>query len=166
MVSQSEELEYQKAFATTDKVIAAYVKAKKEFKPVIKDGTNPHLKSKFASLNAYYEATNDALLKHGLVIIQDIVRMEGGIGVITTLHHESGQHIFAGPAFFPVVKNDPQGVGSTVTYGKRYCLAAFLQLAGEDEDDGVSASAKPSVYKGSGQRAAALSGGKVAASDF
>ena len=37
-------------------------------------------------------------------------------------------------------KNDPQGIGSTLTYARRYSLSAFLNLNTGDDDDGNNAS--------------------------
>jgi hypothetical protein len=38
-------------------------------------------------------------------------------------------------------KNDPQGMGSAVTYARRYTLGATLGIVTEDDDDGNAASA-------------------------
>ncbi|TWI45037.1 ERF superfamily protein [Pseudomonas duriflava] len=54
--------------------------------------------------------------------------------------HESGQWI-ANTLLGPCSKLDPQGVGSAITYYRRYSLAAFAGIAQED-DDGSAASGK------------------------
>jgi hypothetical protein len=44
----------------------------------------------------------------------------------------------------PVSKpNDPQAVGSAITYAKRYALAGILGLNIDDDDDGNKAAEKP-----------------------
>ena len=48
--------------------------------------------------------------------------------------HESGQWVRPDPLFLPLGKNDPQGAGSAITYARRYALAAFFNLAPEDDD--------------------------------
>lgn len=40
------------------------------------------------------------------------------------------------------VKNDPQAVGSAITYMRRYALGAILGLNIEDDDDGNAAANK------------------------
>ena len=63
--------------------------------------------------------------------------------LITTLHHISGESIKSKFPLFLQNKslsgktNDMQNLGSTITYSRRYCLLAILNLATED-DDGAS----------------------------
>ncbi len=47
-------------------IAAAFIKAKKEFSPALKDKTNPAFRSKYADLGACLEAVNDALLNNGI----------------------------------------------------------------------------------------------------
>lgn len=62
----------------------------------------------------------------------------GHIGLETRLiHAESGQWI-SSMAVIPLPKNDPQGMGSAITYARRYSLCAMLGIVTED-DDGESA---------------------------
>ena len=124
----------------TDMLFAALAAAKKAFKPVIKNNLNPHFKSRFADLSAINEATQEALHTHGLTVIQYLASAEGGIGVGARLTHASGQWLDIAPAFIPSSKPDAQGVGSAATYGRRYQIAALLNLAAEDDDDGNLAS--------------------------
>lgn len=51
-------------------IIKALIKAKAEFNPIQKDGTNPHYKRKYATLDAVLDAVTPALGKYGLVVIQ------------------------------------------------------------------------------------------------
>jgi len=55
--------------------------------------------------------------------------------------HSSGEWI-SNICSAPVSKQDAQGVGSAITYLRRYSLAAFAGIAQED-DDGNLAVAKP-----------------------
>jgi hypothetical protein len=43
------------------------------------------------------------------------------------------------------VKNDPQSMGSAITYQRRYSLAALLNLNIDKDDDGNAASVAPQV---------------------
>lgn len=58
----------------------------------------------------------------------------GHIGLETRLiHAESGQWI-SSMAVIPLPKNDPQGMGSAITYARRYSLCAMLGIVTEDDD--------------------------------
>jgi len=62
------------------------------------------------------------------------------------LMHSSGEWI-SGELEMNPVKNDPQGIGSAITYARRYTLAGIAGIATED-DDGNAASGKDAKAKG------------------
>jgi hypothetical protein len=62
-----------------------------------------------------------------------------GVILETVLLHLSGEWI-SGEMFLPLAKGDPQGVGSAITYGRRYGLMAILGMVADDDDDGNAAS--------------------------
>ena len=47
----------------------------------------------------------------------------------------------------PAAKNDPHGLGSAITYARRYSLMSMLCLATED-DDGNAATGNRDAFKG------------------
>jgi hypothetical protein len=53
--------------------------------------------------------------------------------VTTRLMHSSGQWVEASGRMKPM-KNDPQGVGSAITYARRYGLQAIAGIPAEDDD--------------------------------
>lgn len=65
---------------------------------------------------------------------------EGNVASLETiLMHTSGQWVsMTGQA--PVSKADPQGVGSVITYMRRYALAAVTSVVPDEDDDGNAAS--------------------------
>ena len=126
----------------TTKIAAAFVKAKKEFAPALKNSVNPHLKNRYADLSACLEAVDDALLNNGIALIQQTRECETGVSVETIFLHESGEQLSAGIFNVPAAKQDPQGYGSALTYCRRYSLMAACGIAAED-DDGNAASRKP-----------------------
>jgi hypothetical protein len=103
-----------------------------------KDSKNPHFKSSYASLASVIDATKGTLASHGLAAIQSPGWSDGRATVTTRILHSSGEWI-EGTAEAPVVKADPQGVGSAITYLRRYALAAMCGITQED-DDGQAAS--------------------------
>lgn len=124
----------------------ALSKAQAEMPTITKDATNPHFKSRFASLDATIATVRPILAKHGLSIVQGAStpdRNEAGVVVAftveTMLLHVSGEWIVGG-AIMPLAKQDAQGAGGAMTYGRRYGLAALLCLATDEDDDGNSAS--------------------------
>jgi len=113
----------------------ALVKAVGELSNVAKTAANPYFKSKYAPLDAIIDATRPVLKKHGLAVIQQPLFMEGTAGVETTILHEGG-YSTTSKLLLPLKDQSPQGVGSAITYARRYALAAVLGIASEDDDDG------------------------------
>lgn len=119
----------------------AMAKAQGELGPVLKDKTNPAFRSKYADLGAVLEAVLPALNGAGLSLIQSPSYDGSLVGVTSILLHESGEWMEATLHMKPV-KMDPQGIGSCITYARRYAALAIAGAAPED-DDGNAASAAP-----------------------
>jgi hypothetical protein len=122
-----------------DKIAKAFIAAKKDFSPVLKDKNNPFFKSKYADLASCLEAVNDALLNNGIALYQQTFEDQTGVMVQTVMLHESGESIQFGLLHVPAAKQDPQGYGSALTYARRYSLITACGIAPED-DDGNAAS--------------------------
>ena len=106
-----------------------------------KDSANPHFKSKYADLTSVWDACREALQKHGLSVVQFGRTSEGGAVLVTRLLHTSGEFV---EGEIPLLnsKGDMQGLGSALTYARRYGLAAMVGVCPED-DDANAASEKP-----------------------
>ena len=137
------------------KLAPALVAAQADLKPIVKDGKNPAFRSKYATLDATLEAVRPALAAQGLAVLQGITFPETngegrlvGITVETRLVHASGEWM-ASHVPVPVAKADAHGLGSALSYGRRYGLAALLSLAADDDDDGNAAAkaAPPAAVK-------------------
>ena len=124
-----------------DKLLPAFVAFQSDMPSVPKDAVNPHFRSKYASLGAITEATRPHLAKHGLAVTQSLVWRDGVQLLVTRVIHVSGQWMQDGGYALNPTKNDPQGMGSAVTYARRYTLGATLGIVTEDDDDGNAASA-------------------------
>ena len=125
---------------TISALAAALAKAQAAIRPAKKDSTNPHYKSKYADLASIMEACRDALAANDLSVVQmpvDII--PGHASLETVLLHKSGEWM-SSVASCRLSKDDAQGYGSAITYLRRYCLAAMLAIA-QDDDDGESAAA-------------------------
>lgn len=123
-----------------NELAAALSKAQAVISGAVKDSTNPHFKSKYADLASVWDACRKPLTDHGLSVAQTAGTTENGlVRVSTMLMHTSGQWITDDLILKPT-KDDPQGFGSCITYGRRFSLAAIAGVAPED-DDGNAASA-------------------------
>lgn len=121
-----------------NELASALAKAQGEIDGAARDATNPHFRSKFASLASVREAFRDALAKHGLSVVQMPERTADEVAVVTQLLHSSGQWIRCRTSAIPI-KHDPQGVGSAISYLRRYSLMAVIGIAPDDDDDGEAA---------------------------
>lgn len=109
---------------------AALVKAQMQITHATKDSSNPFFKSKYADLSGVIEAVKEPLNKNGVVFLQIVTET----GVETTLLHESGEFISGVTPVVTSKQNDPQALGSAITYAKRYGLQAIMGLPTEDDD--------------------------------
>lgn len=123
-------------------IATAFVKAKKEFSPALKDKTNPAFRSKYADLGACLEAVNEALLNNGIALYQETHDDATGVTVETVMLHESGESLRSGKLHVPAAKQDPQGYGSALTYARRYSLMTACGIAPEDDDANAATDAK------------------------
>ncbi len=117
---------------------AALAKAQGEMAGAVKDKTNPHFKSAYADLASVWDACRAALSKHGLAVMQPVSAEGPTVTVTTILTHSSGEWL-SGNLAMTAQQNTPQGIGSCITYARRYSLASMVGVAPED-DDGNAAS--------------------------
>ena len=108
---------------------------------VKKDAINPFYKSKYATLDTIWEAIRKPLSENGLSIVQTM-NLVGDKSILeTTLYHISGEWI-SGTQLVNPVKDDPQSLGSAISYARRYSLSAILGIV-TDEDDDANIATKP-----------------------
>jgi hypothetical protein len=123
-------------------IVAALALAQLGIKGAQKDSTNPHFKSSYADMASVWDACHEALNSNGIAVLQIPIKSNGKQILVTLLAHKSGQW-FRGECDINPVKNDPQGIGSAITYLRRYCLSSMAGVAPrEDDDDGEAASGR------------------------
>lgn len=122
------------------KLSEALAKAQGQMRGAPKDAANPFYRSKYADLASISEACRDALAKNGLAIMQFPRASEKGVEVETLLSHSSGEWV-SETLEIPLAKRDAQGIGSAITYARRYALAAIVGVAPEDDDGHAAAQA-------------------------
>jgi hypothetical protein len=139
---------------TITEISKALVEFNKELSRIEKDANNPFFKNSYATLDTILDTVRPILARHGISILQ----MPSGNGELiemrTILLHTSGEFIESPVVAMKAVKNDPQSLGSTITYAKRYSISAMLGIStGDKDDDGNSGShsAAPSSVQNNGQ---------------
>jgi hypothetical protein len=118
-----------------------------EVKQPEKNGENPHFKSKYVTLDGTVKSIHECAPKHGLSYTQMPVSDENGVGVVTVIFHTSGQFIEFDPFILPLDKKTAQGVGSALTYSKRYALSAAFGIVSDIDDDGNEATDNAPIQK-------------------
>jgi hypothetical protein len=120
-----------------NELASALSKAQGEMQAAIKDKVNPFYKSAYADLGSVWDAARPVLSKYGLCVMQTTEMIADGTKIIlvTTLAHTSGQWV---KSYLPLnpAKNDSQGVGTAITYLRRYSLSAIVGVVCDDDDDG------------------------------
>lgn len=132
-----------------DQIAVALSLAQSQFKIANKSGTNPFFKnsknpdgSPYSTLEDILMACKEALGAHHLVVIQSPKIIESRLSMTTRILHKSGQWIEDDLSLKPK-EDTPQGIGTTITYARRYQLGALLTIgSGEIDDDGNIASGK------------------------
>ena len=136
-----------------DKLAKALSVAQSQITGAKKNATNPFFKSGYADLHEVIECCREILSKCGLSVVQlphekvYVVGSTAFLSVGTMLMHESGQWI---KSFTPIPVEKPVNahkLGSAITYGRRYGLAAMIGIA-QTDDDGNAATEKPRTMGG------------------
>lgn len=116
-----------------------------------KDRNNPFAKRDYATLESVLQAVSAPLCLAGLVLTQWAGELstdgrQRQVRIYTRIEHaESSEYMQVGMQI-PVVKEDAQGIGSAMTYGRRYTLKAALGIPDVD-DDGAAAAGEPSELR-------------------
>lgn len=103
-----------------------------------KDTSNPFYKSKYADINQLIELTNPLFHEAGLMVLQPIT----GNTLKTQIFDVETNEVIESSLDLPQ-GNDPQKIGSAITYYRRYTLKALLNLQEEDDDGNKGASKMP-----------------------
>jgi hypothetical protein len=118
----------------TPKLNEALAKAQAGIKEAAKDGFNPHFQKSYVTLGSDWAACRESLTKNGLSVTQGTEQTEPGkLSLRTTLLHSSGEErSFLMPLILQ--RQDMQGLGSAITYARRYSLESIVGIASDDDD--------------------------------
>ena len=130
-----------------DKFAPAMAKAQSEMGGAVKDSKNPFFKSSYADLTSVWKACKVALHNNNMSVIQSPIDRDGRLGVATMVLHSSGQYVSDEYTLGVKKQNDPQADGSSITYARRYALAAFVGVCPVDDDGekAMARNAKPAL---------------------
>lgn len=131
-----------------DKIAPAFVLAQAAIRGAEKDGENSFFKKANGKPSAYitFEEVVKAVkgpLNDNEISFSQWPEESGNPAVLkitTRLQHSSGQFMES-TSDWPAAKADPQGMGSAMTYAKRYSLSGITGLVSDDDDDGNAANA-------------------------
>jgi len=117
-----------------NELFTALAKVQLEMQIASEDSTNPFFKSRYADLKSVVSASRPYLAAQGLCVIQRTMPDEnGGAYLYTRLGHTSGQWMESKMPIKPA-KNDIQGIGSYITYLRRYMYSSMVGVVTGDDD--------------------------------
>ncbi len=130
---------------TIGKIAPALVQALNEIGGVMKGTTNTFFKSKYATLEAVIDSSKPILASHGIALMQfPGAFVAGSMSLETVLFHESGEWISGDEAFGVATgKQDPQAIGSALSYARRYAQMAVLNMPALDDDGEAAMTRNP-----------------------
>ena len=101
---------------------------------------------KYSDLGTVWDMIRKPLSENNLFLFQGVHDRPGQKVLVTTIYHKDGGFINDGGIPLLLNKRDMQGIGSAITYARRYGLMAALGIAAED-DDGVGAGSAPEAQR-------------------
>lgn len=120
-----------KTSETSQKVFAAFAKAQRDAKKPEKSGHNSHTHANYSNLDDMLRAVMPAIVSSGLSMMQFV---DGEFLLTRIVHSESGEWF---ETQVPLVfeKKTSQGLGSAMTYSKRYAISSLFCLNDAQFDD-------------------------------
>jgi len=128
----------------TDNIYTALAKAQTQMGKALKDSKNPHFKSSYADLASVMNACLGALTSNGIAVTHSSEWTETEQQLVTTFTHGASDTSCSIGIPLLLGKRDMQGLGSALTYARRYGVMALAGIAPEDDDGNAAAAAAPS----------------------
>ncbi len=133
---------------TIGAIAPALIKAQSQMQGISKEGKNPAFKSKYVTLDSILDTLRPILTSNGLMLTQGSQQPETmqSVTVESRIIHTSGEWIST-TVTIPVTKPDAHGLGSALTYGRRYSVSALLAISADEDDDANGAIAPREDYR-------------------
>jgi hypothetical protein len=136
---------------TTASIFAAFAEAQAELKNPEKskcvsqerrkrDGGTFNLQYSYAPLDVIVDEIRRVFPKHGISYSQAVSGDQKEVTCVTVLTHSSGEWMETKPLSAQPTQEGVQGMGSAISYLRRYQLSAAVGIASADEDDDGNAS--------------------------
>lgn len=103
---------------------------------LVKTETNPFFKSKYMDINGLLEQLLPLLGEGELTVVQPLSNVDGK-PALRTIIYDGGKEILNEAIILPELQ-DPQKMGSAITYYRRYALQSLFLLRAEDDDGNSS----------------------------
>lgn len=116
------------------KIAVALANAQRNIGGAVKDAANPFFKSTYADLGSVMSVCKGPLLDEGISVLQLVGKDESGGYLETILLHSSGEYISDRMQLVCSKQNDPQAMGSAISYARRYALQSTLFIPAVDDD--------------------------------
>lgn len=125
-------------------IAKAMVAVHKALPSIAKSGNNPAFRSRYMTLDTILDTVRPVLAANETMVVQstedvlDDTYRAVGVRVESRIIHASGEWM-AASVNIPITKADAHGMGSAISYGRRYSLCALLAISADDDDDGNNA---------------------------
>ena len=103
------------------------------------DAENSHLKSKYATLDGILATIRPIIKEAGLMVLQHVNTEGLSITCNTRVIHIESEEWIESSVTLEADKKSAQGIGSALTYTRRYGYCVALGIGMNNDDDGVGA---------------------------
>jgi hypothetical protein len=122
------------------------LKIQSEIGVLVKTETNPFFKSKYMDINGLLEQLLPLLEKHGLTVVQPLSHIDGKPALRTIIYDKTILKVNGKETNYGDINTimneviplpdlqDPQKMGSAITYYRRYALQSLFLLRAQDDD--------------------------------
>lgn len=116
---------------------------------VKKTAVNDHFKNSYAELNDVIDLVIPALNELNVVVLQYPIEppFENNLALRTHLYDTESGEEFQSTLVIPLEKQNAQGIGSAITYARRYALVSLLGLKQQDDDGNAASSNEKQIQR-------------------
>lgn len=115
------------------KMALSMAKAQGAMRGALKDAANPFFKSKYADLASVWDDCRMPLSANEIAVFQMPTAAGAKVTITTLLAHSSGEWLES-DLEMRSKDESPQGIGSVISYARRYALAAMVGVYQIDDD--------------------------------
>lgn len=117
------------------KLASALVKARAEITNPERDKKGVFAGHKYAALEDILDAVQPHLQKNGVILMQDIQSVAGGVRAVNLFIHETGATFKTKGPLILLTDKKPGTAGGAATYAKRYAVLAALGIEADADQD-------------------------------